>query len=189
MGSPPADKLYTIPEYIALEVSTGLKHEYCEGVVTAMAGASPAHCIVAGNILGVFRDALKGKSCRPFNSDLKIRSGQKLHYPDASIICRPIRFDPELPDAVLNPRIVFEVISPSTEAYDRGEKFALYRQNEEMTDYVLVSPDRVYAEHYMRAPNGSWNLTFLGPGSTLTLPSIECEVALDSFYEGLDILS
>ena len=100
-----------------------------------------------------------------------------------------MRRDPEFADAIVNPRVVFEVLSDSAEAYDRGEKFALYRQNEELIDYILISPTRVYAEHYMRTDSNTWNLAFLGPGSMLRLPSIECEIPLGTLYEGMEMLA
>lgn len=184
----PAEKLYTLSEYVALEVATGIKHEYDHGTVTAMAGGTPEHAMMAANIIGLLRDRLKGKPCKPFGSDLKIKAGDRVFYPDVSVLCPPVKRDPELPDAILNPRVVFEVLSDSTEAYDRGEKFALYRQNLELAEYVLVSPTRVYAEHYTRAENDTWNLAFLGSESILRLPSIDCEITLISLYEGMELL-
>lgn len=185
----PAEKLYTIPEYIALEASTGIKHEYRDGVVQAMAGGTPEHARVSSQIGGALVAHLRGKPCKPFSSDLKIKAGERIFYPDVSVLCPPVQRDPALPDAVLNARVIFEVISDTTEHYDRGEKFSFYRLNSEMTDYVLVSPVRVYAEHYTRIEGDRWNLEFLGTGSTLKLPSIGCELALDEFYEGLELLA
>ena len=185
----PNEKIYSLDEYVTLEVVTGMKHEYDHGVVTAMAGGTPEHAMMAANIIGGLRESLKGKPCKPFSSDLKVKAGSKILYPDISVLCPPVRRDPEFPDAVLNPRVVFEVLSDSTEAYDRGAKFAFYRQNPELTDYVLVSSTRVYAEHYLRALDDTWNLSFLGPESTLRLPSIDCEITLASLYEGMELLA
>ena len=186
---PPAEKLYTLPEYVALEAATGMKHEYNHGVVKAMAGGTAEHAMMSANIVGLLGEALKSKPCRPIGSDLKIKAGERVFYPDVSVLCPPVRRDSELADAIINPRVVFEVLSDSTEAYDRGEKFALYRQNEELIDYVLISPTRVYAEHYMRTDSSTWNLAFLGPDSTLRLPSIECEIPLGALYEGMEMLA
>ncbi len=186
----PADKLYTLSEYVALEVATGIKHEYDHGVVTAMAGGTAQHAMMAANIIGILRDNLKGKPCRPVGSDLKLGVGSRFLYADVAVLCPPVKRDPQLPDAITNPRVVFEVLSDSTEAYDRGEKFAFYRQNEELIAYILISPTRIYAEHYTRAGIGSeiWNLAFLGTESTLHLTSIDCEISLASLYEGMEML-
>ncbi len=184
----PATKFYTIPEYLALEATTGQKHEYHDGVVTAMAGGSPAHSFVAGGILGELRNHLKGKPCKPFGSDLKVKAGGKVHYPDAAVVCPPMACDPDVTDAVTNPAVIFEVISDSTERYDRGAKFGFYRQNPDMTNYVLVSAERIYAEHYSRAEGDKWNLEFLGPGSLLNLPKVGCAIVIDAFYEGNEML-
>ena len=184
----PARHYLSIPEYIALEVQTGIKHEYQDGVVTAMAGGSPEHSRVIAEIIGILRERLKGKPCKPFVTELKIKAGGRMLYPDVSVVCPPVRRDPELRDAVLNPRIVIEVLSDSTAAYDRSDKFGFYRQNAEMTDYVLVDPRRIYAEHYTRIEDGRWNLEFLGPDSVLRLPSIECEIPLSDCYEGMELL-
>ncbi|MDB6137938.1 MAG: hypothetical protein JWO94_1010 [Verrucomicrobiaceae bacterium] len=187
----PAEKLYTLDEYVALEVATGIKHEYDQGRVTAMAGGTPQHAMMAANVIGSLRDDLKGKPCKPVGSDLKLGIGDRFFYADVAVLCPPVKRAPELPDAIINPRVVFEVLSDSTEAYDRGEKFALYRQNEELIEYILISPTRVYAEHYTRAGTGSetWNLAFLGPESILHLTSIDCEVSLASLYEGMEMLA
>ncbi len=149
MGQP-AEKLYTIPQYAALEADSSVKHEYVDGVVTAMAGATPVHCYVTAGIIAVMKAKLQGRPCQPFSSDLKIKTGDNYHYPDVSIVCRPVIRDDEIPDAVVNPGAIFEAISPGTEAYDRGAKFAQYRLIAELQDYILVSPTRVYAEHYSK---------------------------------------
>jgi Uma2 family endonuclease len=187
MGQP-AEKLYTVSQYAALEADSSVKHEYVDGVVTAMAGATPVHCYVTAGIIAVMKAKLQGRPCQPFSSDLKIKTGDNYHYPDVSIVCRPVIRDDEIPDAVVNPGVIFEAISPGTQAYDRGAKFAQYRLIAELQDYILVSPTRVYAEHYSKTGDERWNLESLGAGSVLRLPSIESQVPLDSFYEGLDLL-
>ena len=184
-----AHQLFTIPEYLALEAQTGIRHEYQDGIVTAMAGGSPKHSRVICRIAGVLERSLEGKPCKPFVTDLKIKAGGRLLYPDVSVLCPPVHRDPALNDAVLNPRIVIEVLSDSTAAYDRGDKFGFYRQNLEMTDYILIDPTRPHAEHYTRQDDGDhWGLEFLGSASILRLPSIECEFPLSACYEGMELL-
>lgn len=184
----PATKHFTVTEYLALEANTGIRHEYHDGVVTAMAGGTQRHARVLTEIAATLSVLLKGKPCKPFCSDLKVMAGGKVCYPDVTVLCSPVRSDDSVKDAATNPRVIFEVLSDSTEAYDRGAKFGFYRQCLDLTDYILVSPDRVYAEHYTRIDAEHWNLEFLGPGSVLRLASIECEMPLDAFYEGLELL-
>ncbi len=195
----PQKTYLSIPEYLALEASTGIKHEYHDGVVTAMddyqdgiitamAGKNPEHARVSLRIGSTLENHLKGKPYKPFSPDLKIKAGGKILYPDLAVVCPPMRRDPELPDAVLNPRVVIEVLSESTANYDRSDKFGFYRQNAEMTDYVLVDPMRKYAEHYTRIEGDRWNLEFLGPDSVLRLTSIECEFPFSECYEGMEML-
>jgi Uma2 family endonuclease len=184
----PAEQLYTVAKYLALEVRTGIKHEYHQGRVTAMAGGSPHHSRMSNRIGACLETRLSGKPCKPFNSDLKIKASGRILYPDVSVVCPPLRRDEEIPDAVTNPRVVIEVLSDSTASYDRTVKFELYRHNSEMTDYLLVDPMRPYAEHYTRVDEHRWNLEFLGPEGILRLPSIECEVPMGDLYEGMEIL-
>lgn len=185
----PAAQLYTIPEYLALEARTGIKHEYHDGTVTAMAGGTPEHARVMARITYALERHLSGKPCKPFSSDLKVKAGGKIFYPDISVVCPPVRRDTEITDAITNPKVIIEVLSESTENYDRVEKFAFYRENVELIDYVLISPTRHYAEHYSREANGSWNLEFLGPDSTLRLPSVECAIPISELYEGMELLA
>jgi len=183
-----AQKLYTVPQYAALEADSSVKHEYVDGVVTAMAWATPEHCYVTAGTIAAMKLKLQGRPSQPFSSDPKIKTGDNYHYPDVSIVCRPVIRDDEIPDAVVNPGVIFEVISPGTEADDRSAKFAQYRLIAELQDYILISPTRVYAEHYSKTGDERWSLEFLDAGSVLRLPSNECEVRLGTFYEGLDLL-
>ena len=187
MGQPAA-QLYTIPEYLALEARTGIKHEYHAGVVTAMAGGTPEHARVTLRAGFLLEQHLKGKPCKPFSSDLKVKAGGKTFYPDVSVVCPPVRRDDEMTDAITNPRVIIEVLSESTENYDRVEKFAFYRENPELIHFVLIYPNRMEAVHYRRTGATTWNLEFLGGDSTLRLASIECEIPVAEFYEGLELL-
>lgn len=185
----PAEKHYTLNEYVALEAATGIKHVYDNGVVTASPGSTPEHALVGSNIVHTLESRLKDKPCSPFSSDLKVMSGDRIFYPDVSVVCPPVRRAPEIPDAIFNPRIVFEVQTDATAGFDRGEKFEFYRQNEELHQYVLISSTRIYGECFIRTGATTWTITFLGPDSILELPCIDCEIPLSAFYEGMEMLA
>jgi Uma2 family endonuclease len=113
---------------------------------------------------------------------VKIEASERYTYADVAVVCGTPRFDDGRRDTLLNPSVLFEVLSDSTESYDRGEKFAHYRTIPSLTDYVLLSQKQVLVEHFQRQDDGGWLLRALGPGDSLALPSIGCEVAVDGFY-------
>lgn len=183
MAEPAAARL-TWAEYIAHDRAADVRHEYVDGRAWAMAGGSPTHAQLAGNALAELRAATRGGPCRVFTSDLRIRverSGDA-YYPDATVVCRDLRLDPDDDHTVLNPSVLVEVLSPTTERYDRGHKLSAYRQIDALGDYVLVSQAAHHIEHFRRNADGSWTLRDLGPGDTLAL-SVGAEVAGDSIYE------
>ncbi|KYF60090.1 hypothetical protein BE08_37895 [Sorangium cellulosum] len=171
-------------EYLALERSSELKHEYADGEVFAMSGGTREHSLIAANVVGELRSALRARPCEAHASDLRIKNvtANRYVHPDASVVCGQPLFEDEHRDTLLNPTAVFEVLSESSERYDRGNKFALYRGIPSITDYVLLSQLRVEIEHFCRQPNGTWLLRVLGPGEQLQLASIGCELAVDELY-------
>jgi Uma2 family endonuclease len=183
----PAENLLTIADYLALEQRTGVRHSYHRGVVTAMAGGTPKHAWMGSNITREMGIRLRGRPCIPFGSDLKLQVAEQILYPDAAIVCRPFQIGSLTDTALTNPKVIFEVLSPSTESYDRSQKFQLYRQIPELTDYILIDPDRCYAEHYTRLADGRWNLEFLGEQGILRLESIECELPMQDLYAGAEM--
>lgn len=177
-------------EYLRLEEASGQKHEYLNGRIYAMAGGTPSHSAVATNIVGALFSRLRGKPCRPFNSDLRVKveaTGLRT-YPDVTVACPPERYDERDSNSLLNPTVIFEVLSPSTERYDRTDKFDALKQTPELRDYVLVSPDRVRVEHLRRGEGGEWILeSYTQRSQVLVLASIGVEVPLDEIYDRLEL--
>lgn len=174
----------TPADYLAFERASDRKHEYVDGEVFAMAGGTRAHNLIAANAVGELHAALLDRPCEVYGSDMKVEAerGQKYHYPDALVLCgAPVLSDAE-GDAVQNPKVIVEVLSDTTERYDRGDKFASYATIPSFSDYVLASQHRVRVEHFQRQADGSWIFRALGPGETLVLASIGCEIAVDRLY-------
>lgn len=179
---------YTLPQYLALESSSPVKHELFGGEVFAMGGASYAHTVIVGNVVRDLGTQLKGQPCRVSSSDLRVKvSASGLYtYPDVVIVCG----EPQLEqpgDTLTNPQLVIEVLSESTEAYDRGRKFAQYRMIESLTDYVLISQDKVLVEHYSRQADGRWLFAAASQlTDALAVASMGCKLALSEIYDKVD---
>jgi Uma2 family endonuclease len=176
---------YLTPEaYLILEREATTKSEYFNGQMYAMAGASRAHNLIAGNIFGELRSQLKARTCETYINDMRVKvSPTELYtYPDVVVVCdEPLFEDAEL-DTLLNPTVLIEVLSSSTEAYDRGEKFAQYRQVESLSEYILVAQNCVRVEHYLRQGT-QWLLTeFSKHDDVLNFVSIGCELSLREIY-------
>ncbi len=169
-------------EYLAFERASESKHEYAHGEIFAMAGSSREHSLLAGNVHGELRSALLERPCEVHGPDMrvKIAATGRYVYPDVSVVCGEPLFDDAKGDTLLNPAVIVEVLSDSTEAYDRGDKFAQYRSIPSIGDYVLVSQKEARIEHFQRRPGGTWLLTVLGPGERLTLEHAAIE--LDRVY-------
>ena len=152
--------LLTAAEYIARERKAAFKSEYFRGETFAMAGASRQHNLIVGNIVGETRNALKGRPCEIYPSDMRVRvTATGLYtYPDATVVCGNPEFEDGCADTLLNPTVLLEVLSDSTEAYDRGTKSRHYRQLSSIREYVLIAQDRPSAECFVRQDNGSWLL-------------------------------
>jgi Uma2 family endonuclease len=174
----------TVAEWIELERNSDEKHELCDGVVVAMAGARRRHSLVAGNLFAAIHAELRERPCEVYPSDMKVsdpRTGFGA-YPDVSIVCGEPRFADDKEDVLLNPQVIFEVLSESTERYARGRKFLRYRGIEAISDYVLLSTDQALVEHYTRQPDGGWLMHELHAGEELVLRSVDCRVKVDEIY-------
>ncbi|HZO87933.1 MAG TPA: Uma2 family endonuclease [Chthonomonadaceae bacterium] len=152
---------YTPEEYLELERSSEFKSEYLDGQIYAMSGGGPEHSTITVNGTAVIALQLKGKPCWVFSSDMKVRTSSTGLYahPDVSVVCATMRFPDERRDVLLNPMAIVEVLSPSTEAFDRGKKFANYRKIDSLTDYLLISQDELRIEHYTRQSDNQWLLS------------------------------
>ncbi|WP_437875777.1 Uma2 family endonuclease [Sorangium sp. So ce513] len=171
-------------EYLAFERASEQKHEYANGEIFAMSGCSREHSLLAGNIQRELGNALLDRASEVHTSDMrvKIASTGRYVYPDASVVCgEPVFEDAEV-DTLLNPSVIVEVLSETSEAYDRGDKFAQYRRVPSIMEYVLVSQKEVRIEHFQRQPDGRWLLAILGPGMQLELESIGVVIDVDRVY-------
>jgi Uma2 family endonuclease len=178
--------LLTPEEYLALERKAEFKSEYMDGVVYALAGASPRHNLIVANIIITLGAQLKGHPCRVYPSDLRVRvrNAKRFFYPDVSVVCGDDEFADEAQDTVLNPTLIVEVSSETTAAFDRGKKFLSYQLINSLQQYLLVSQDELMVESYARQGNDSWLYTKVtGREGRLALPSINCELALQDVYD------
>jgi len=182
---------YSYDEYRRFEEATDAKHEYLDGQILAMAGGTPEHAALAVAVIGVLERQLGGGPCYGFSSDLRVRvrATGLATYPDVTVVCGPLERDGEDPHAAVNPTVLVEVTSESTEAYDRGEKFTHYRQIPSLREYVLVSHRERGIERRWRDPDGTWRSENVGRGGTVELPSIGAALAVDAIYDRSPVTS
>lgn len=177
----------SIEEYIAIEQANDTKYEYHNGSIYAMAGGTMNHGFISGNVYSAIKVSLraKNKKCTAMTSELKLRIEVKNSYvyPDAMVVCGDIETSDRKPDAVTNPTVIIEVLSKSTAAYDRGDKFYLYRQIESLQEYVLIEQEKAEIEVYSKKGD-LWQITrFTGLDTKLFLSSIDVAVSLSEIYE------
>ena len=184
MASEPRQRL-TIPEYLAFERQSETRHEYLDGEMFAMAHPTRRHSLIAGNLFGQIWTQFRGRGCEVHRETMRVRTPSGLFtYPDVVAVCNKPSFDDAEFNTLLNPALIIEVLSPSTEDYDRITKWAHYQSIPSLLEYVLVSQDRVYVEQLRKQGTGGWRLVELGdPAQTLELASIGCRLALGEVYE------
>jgi Uma2 family endonuclease len=179
-------KTYVTPEeYLAGERLAEIKSEYYDGEIFAMSGGTREHSLIAANVIAELGSQLRESPCEVHTSDMRVQvaEGGPDTYPDVSVVCGEAEFADAEKDTLLNPTMIVEVLSPSTEAWDRGGKFERYQQMVSLQEYVLIAQDRPRVERYMRQGDGQWLLTVtIGLESVLSLPSIECVLALAEVY-------
>jgi Uma2 family endonuclease len=181
-----AERLLTECEYLDQERRAEGKSEFYRGQIYAMSGASRAHNLITLNIGAELRSRLRGRPCEVYVGDMKVKINPTglYTYPDVAVVCGEPQFDDQQSDVLLNPKIIIEVLSPSTEAYDRGDKFGHYRRLASLSDYVLVAQNRCRIEHFSRQADGRWLLIEINdPQTDFTLDSIGCTLALAEIYE------
>ncbi|MFZ2277134.1 MAG: Uma2 family endonuclease [Prosthecobacter sp.] len=188
MGIAKAKIKHTVEQYYDLEENEVYKSEFHDGDIFAMAGGSPEHSLIVTNLLGELRQRLKGKTCTPYDSNLRIKIPATgfVTYPDAAVFCKKLEFDPKdkRQQTAINPTIVFEVLSKSTESYDRGKKAENYRQLESLKAYVLVSQTSPHIEIYERHGDGFWFLTEAkGLDQELAIKSLGIQLPLAEVYD------
>jgi Uma2 family endonuclease len=174
----------SVEEYLSLDRESESLIEYINGAIYAMAGGSPNHALIAMNLARELGGHVKGK-CRVFSADLRVGFAPRMYvHPDLTLVCQPPVYDEESGDTLTNPLLVVEVLSPSTEARDRGRKLFHYLQIESLMDYLLVSQNEPRMELYHRKPDGEWiyqNIS--GMGTRIYLPSIDFDLALADAYD------
>jgi Uma2 family endonuclease len=187
MGLAKLKTWFSPEEYLTFERDAQTKHEYLDGEIYAMAGGSPQHNQIGFNATVALGNQIKGRNCRGYTADQKVRSDPQdmFSYPDLTIVCGEPLFHDQQKDVVLNPTVIIEVLSPTTEAYDRTEKFARYRTIQSLRDYLLIAQDRPCIEHFVRQKgkrqwlyNVETELT-----SSIWIESIKCELKLADVYE------
>ena len=184
MSSLAAETLFTPEEYLALERKATLKSEYINGEILAMSGASNAHNLITLDIGTELNIQLRGRECLVYTNDMRVRTSPmgSYFYPDVVAVCGNPHFEDNVFDTLLNPTLVMEVLSPSTEASDRGEKFKHYQELTSLQEYILVSQDKVRVEQY-RLAKTQWVQTELHAlEDVLSLTSIRCELPLRDIY-------
>lgn len=182
-----AEALHTSEEYLELERKAEYKSEFLGGRIYAMSGASSAHNRISFNIAGLLHAQLRGGSCNAYIADMRVKIGPTgaYVYPDVAALCDKPRFEDAELDTLVNPALVVEVLSPSTEAYDRGAKFSHYRGIESLREYVLVAQDRRSVVRYARLEDQWIFDEFNDPADRVRLESIGCDLALCDIYEGV----
>ena len=190
-----APTLYTVEEYLTLERAAEERHEYLDGYIYKMAGESEDHGRICMNLAGLTHPQLRGTPCEGRIANTKVRSGPLplsprgtkglFSYPDFFVVCDPIQYHDEFHDIVINPVVIFEVLSPSTEDFDRDIKFERYdRWNPSLQDYLLVAQNVPKIEHYTRQADGSWRYrVYRGLETSFAIESIKCGLSLADIYE------
>lgn len=182
----PAEHFMTPSDYLLLERQAESKSEYLNGRIYAMSGASRNHNRITVNLARRLGNQLGGSSCEPFVNDMRVKvSPTGLYtYPDAVIVCGEPRFEDQQVDTLLNPTVIIEVLSDSTEAYDRGDKFAHYRTLASLTDYLLVAQNRPRIEHYVRQADGQWLYSAADDlEAQVEIATVGCVLRLAEVYE------
>lgn len=185
----PKNKIMIGPdEYLALERESEDRHEYLAGQIYAMVGESPEHSIICINLAREVSTQLKGTDCQAYSPNMKIRTSPRglYAYPDLTVVCGQAAFHDDKRDVIVNPCLIFEVLSPTTEAYDRGRKFARYTEIETLTDYILVAQEEPRIEHYSRQADGNWLYTAVSNlRDNLVISSPVCRLSLAELYSGI----
>lgn len=175
---------HSFREYVELDAMSPIKHEFLDGSVWAMAGGSPEHAGIAASVSAALTVQLRGRPCRVFSSDLRVRVKETglATYPDVSVVCGALELDPDDPrkHTVINPRVVVEILSSTTEAYDRGEKLSHYKRIPALEEIVLVSVEQRQVEVWRRE-GGGWTLEVIHEGAA-ELRAVGCQLALDEIY-------
>ena len=184
---------YSFDDYLAVERdAVDEKHEYVAGRVYAMTGASFNHNLIVTNLTIELGAQLKGRPCAILTNDMRVRieTADACKYPDILALCEEPQFHDERSDVLMNPVLVIEVLSPSTEAYDRGGKFAIYRAIPSLQEYVLIAQDRLSVEVFTRQQDNRWLLTAHSASEDeVIFDSVQCQIPLRAIYDKVQLLA
>ena len=187
----PAVKYQTLmgpAEYLSWERAAATKHEYAEGLIVSMAGASSNHNLILSNIIGNCHAALKNKPCNIYPSDLRVyvKARESYFYPDATIVCGEPELSDEVKDTIKNPAVIFEILSPSTEEYDLGKKFFFYMQIESLKEYITIDSSTCHVRTGRRQPDNSWKFEeYTDHAEALLISAIQLQLPLAEMYAGV----
>ena len=179
----------TPEQYLEAERTAEYKSEYFGGEIFAMSGASRKHNLICGNMFAAIHRQIRNRNCEAYTNDMRVKvSPTGLYtYPDVLVVCGEPVFDDAHRDTLLNPTLIIEVLSGSTEAYDRGKKFENYRTIHSISDYLLIAQNKCVAEHYVRQADGSWLFSeYKNLEDTVHVASIECDITLEEIYEKVE---
>jgi Uma2 family endonuclease len=180
-----SSSILTEAEYLDFERQSEIRHEYLSGHIYAMDGVSREHNLITGNVAAELRSQLRGRPCETYSNDMRVRiSGNGLYtYPDVVVVCdNPIFLDDHR-DTLINPLLIIEVLSPSTEAYDRGEKFKHYRSIESFSEYLLIAQNKMSADHFVKQDE-MWTIREVE--QEIRLVSVPCTLAFPTIYERVE---
>ena len=176
-------------EYLEIERAAKFRSEFINGEMYAMAGGSMQHTFIIDNLAGALNRNFGARACRAATSNIRVRVADSglYTYPDVLAYCGKPQLLDGHSDTLLNPQLIVEVLSPSTESYDRGAKFAYYRQLDSLTDYVLVSQDKMLVEHWIRQTRDHWNVQYFAePADCIRFESVNAEIVLSQIYKDVD---
>ncbi len=182
-------KYYTPREYLAVEREAGFRHEYMDGEIFAMAGGNKRHNLISANVIRIIGNQILDRSCSVYGSDMRIKIPftNAYTYPDVVGLCGPEEFEDDTEDNLLNPALIVDVLSKSTEAYDRGAKFESYQTIESLREYVLITQEPFRVEQFVRRDANTWTyFEFRTADDVLKLHSIECELCLRDIYHKVE---
>jgi Uma2 family endonuclease len=177
---------WTPAEYLAFERAHSERHEFIDGRIVRQAGGSRNHALIGTNIVGSLHQQLRSRTCTVYSSDMRVSilHAQRYVYPDASVVCGEASFDDEHEDSLNNPTSIIEILSPSTERYDRGKKFQAYQTSASFQEYLLIAQDAVMIEHFTRQSDKLWTFDVVTDRTaSITLTSIQCTLHVEDIYE------
>jgi Uma2 family endonuclease len=191
MSALPQRRKISVGDYLVMERVSPVKHEYFNGEISQMAGASEEHAVISANITISIGSQLKDRPCKTYTSDMRVHipATGLFTYPDVTVTCeKSAMLDDSYLDTLLNPTLIVEVLSPSTEAFDKGDKFDHYRSIESFREYLLVWQDKRRVARYTKSDNNSWVLTdFIGDEALIELSSIGCVLSMSDIYSKVDM--